>query len=57
MCSDKTSQPPPVGDRSSKKAKFRTQGADGDNPSPLSFRDMLMDIQEQSGNGNWRMKM
>ena len=49
MRSDKISQPLLVGDRSTKKAEFRAQGVDGDNPSPLSFRDMLMDIHQQAG--------
>ncbi|KAL9418366.1 hypothetical protein AB3S75_041218 [Citrus x aurantiifolia] len=56
MCADKTSQLPPAVDRSTKKAKFKVQGADGDSPSPLSFRDMLMDMQEQSGNRNFGQK-
>ncbi|KAL9432349.1 hypothetical protein AB3S75_027386 [Citrus x aurantiifolia] len=49
MRSDKISQTPLVGDRSTKKAKFRAQGVDGDNPSPLSFQVMLMDIHQQAG--------
>lgn len=56
MCADKTSQLPPAADRSTKKAKFKAQGADGDNPSPLSFRDMLMDMQEQSDSGKFGRK-
>ncbi|GAY57978.1 hypothetical protein CUMW_183540 [Citrus unshiu] len=50
MRSDKSAQPPLAGDRSTMKAKFRAQGVDGDNPSPLSFRDMLMDTQGHSVN-------
>ncbi|KAK9175188.1 hypothetical protein WN944_027194 [Citrus x changshan-huyou] len=50
MRSDKAAQPPLAGDRSTMKAKFRAQGVDGDNPSPLSFRDMLMDTQGHSVN-------
>ena len=50
MRSDKVAQPPLAGDRSTTKAKFRAQGVDGDNPSPLSFRDMLMDTQGHSDN-------
>ena len=53
MRSDKTSQPPLAGDCFTTKAKFRAQGVDGDNPSLLSFRDMLMDIHEQSGNASF----
>ncbi|XP_052299741.1 uncharacterized protein LOC107177420 [Citrus sinensis] len=50
MRSGKVAQPLLAGDRSATKAKFRAQGVDGDNPSPLSFRDVLMDTQGHSEN-------
>lgn len=38
--------PPPLeDDRSIKKTKFRSQGKDGDNPHPLSFRFKLMETE------------
>ncbi|KAH9704483.1 reverse transcriptase domain-containing protein [Citrus sinensis] len=38
----KTIPPPLAEDRSIKKAKFRSHGADADNPTPLSFKDALV---------------
>ncbi|KAH9726006.1 DUF4283 domain-containing protein [Citrus sinensis] len=39
--------PPLVDDRSTKKARFREQGVDADNPPPLSFKDKLMEDQNE----------
>lgn len=41
----KADPPPLKDDRSTKKARFRSQGADGDNPITLSFRGKLMESQ------------
>lgn len=43
MSFEKNSPSPLPDDRSTKKAKFRAQGDDGDNPTPISFRDKLME--------------
>ena len=37
-------------DRSIKKAKFREQGEDGDNPAPPSFADIVMEMQARPEN-------
>ncbi|KAH9665772.1 hypothetical protein KPL70_020428 [Citrus sinensis] len=42
---EKAEPPPLKDDRSTKKARFRSQGADGDNPVTLSFKDKLMESQ------------
>ncbi|KAK9187332.1 hypothetical protein WN944_018724 [Citrus x changshan-huyou] len=42
---DKSSPPPLENDRSTKKAKFRQQGEDGDNPPVFTFRDKLLESQ------------
>lgn len=44
---EKSSPPPLVKNRSTKKAKFRMHGEDEDNPNPLSFKDMLMEDQKE----------
>lgn len=43
MSFEKNSPPPLPDDRSTKKAKFRAQVDDSDNPTPKSFRDKLME--------------
>lgn len=50
MSSEKVSPPPLAIDRFTKKAKFRAEGDDGDNPTPLSYRDIAMEAQEGSAN-------
>ncbi|GAY68969.1 hypothetical protein CUMW_268340 [Citrus unshiu] len=42
---EKAEPPPLKDDRSTKKARFHSQGADGDNPVTLSFKDKLMESQ------------
>ncbi|KDO46110.1 hypothetical protein CISIN_1g043089mg, partial [Citrus sinensis] len=42
---DKSSPPPLENDCSTKKAKFRQQGEDGDNPPVFTFRDKLLESQ------------
>lgn len=42
---EKNPNPPMADDRSTKKARFKAQGEDGDNPQPPSFRDKLMSTQ------------
>ncbi|KAL9451436.1 hypothetical protein AB3S75_013074 [Citrus x aurantiifolia] len=45
--------PPLVDDRSTKKARFREQGVDADNPPPLSFKDKLMEDQDSLKRRSW----
>ena len=42
----KTISPPLAEDRSTKKARFRTHGANADNPTPLSFKDALVHLDQ-----------
>lgn len=42
---DKSNPPPLENDCSTKKAKFRQQGEDGDNPPVFTFRDKLLESQ------------
>ncbi|KAH9751655.1 DUF4283 domain-containing protein [Citrus sinensis] len=42
---EKNPNPPMADDRSTKKARFKAQGEDGDNPQPHSFGDKLMSTQ------------
>ncbi|GAY62689.1 hypothetical protein CUMW_219830 [Citrus unshiu] len=52
----KISPPPLASDRFTKKAKFRAEGADGDNPTPLSYRDIAMEVNACSLNVVFGMK-
>ncbi|XP_024035693.1 uncharacterized protein LOC112096477 [Citrus clementina] len=51
----KTIPPPLPGDRSTKKACFRSHGMDADNPLPLSFKDALMPHTQQRSFDNTEM--
>ncbi|KAH9800899.1 DUF4283 domain-containing protein [Citrus sinensis] len=42
---EKSSPPSIENNRSTKRAKFKAQGVDGDNPPPVSFRDKLLETQ------------
>lgn len=46
MSSEKVSPTPLASDCFTKKAKFRVEGDNGDNPTPLSYRDIAMEAQE-----------
>ncbi|KAH9742594.1 hypothetical protein KPL70_002998 [Citrus sinensis] len=48
MSYGKVSPPPLASDRFTKKTKFRVEGADGDNPTPLSYRDIAMEANAGS---------
>ena len=50
MSYGKASPPPLPSDRFTKKTKFRAEGADGDNPTPLSYRDIAMEANGGSAN-------
>ncbi|KAH9697599.1 DUF4283 domain-containing protein [Citrus sinensis] len=50
MSYEKVSPPPLANDRFTKKTKFRAEGADGDNPTPLSYRDIAMEANGGSAN-------
>ncbi|KAH9669745.1 hypothetical protein KPL70_021920 [Citrus sinensis] len=56
MSYGKASPPPLASDRFTKKTKFRAEGADGDNPKPLSYRDIAMEANGGSANMGFGMR-
>ena len=52
----KTISPPLAEDRSTKKARFRTHGADTDNPTPLSFKDALVHTDQYGHSDDTEME-